>query len=85
MIKVEERLRNMNNKILCIRCGRPAYEHCYSESGRREVGISGICEECFDELFAEDEIDEEEAEELLNEEDEDLLDDDGDDLLNDEV
>lgn len=74
----------MNNKVLCIRCGRPAYEHCYSENGRREVGISGICEECFDELFAEDEIDEE-AEELLNEEDEDLLDDDGDDLLDDEV
>lgn len=44
----------MNNKVLCIRCGRPAYEHCYSERGRREVGICGICEECFDELFAED-------------------------------
>ncbi|BAL84731.1 hypothetical protein SELR_pSRC400800 (plasmid) [Selenomonas ruminantium subsp. lactilytica TAM6421] len=34
----------------CIRCHRPAYEHCYSDAGRREVSISGLCEECFDEI-----------------------------------
>ena len=41
----------------CIYCHRNALEHCYSEAGSREVAISGICEECFDELFAdEDEL-----------------------------
>lgn len=41
----------------CIKCGRPALEHCYSEEGKREVFISGLCEECFDEIcdVAEDE------------------------------
>lgn len=29
--------------------------HCYSNAGVGEVGISGICEFCFDALFAEDE------------------------------
>lgn len=36
---------------LCIECGQPALEKCYSEAGRREVRISGICEICFDNLF----------------------------------
>ena len=40
---------------VCWKCGRPALEHCYSNAGRREVFISGICEECFDKMFAEEE------------------------------
>ena len=48
-----------SNEPICIRCHRPAYEHCYSEMGKREVGISGLCEECFDELFKESEDNEE--------------------------
>ena len=33
---------------LCIQCGEFALENCYSEKGRREYKISGICEKCFD-------------------------------------
>lgn len=36
---------------LCIACGRPALERCYSEAGRREYYISGQCEPCFDSLY----------------------------------
>lgn len=44
---------NLDNqaKGLCVKCGRPALEHCQTEDGRREVAISGVCEECFDALF----------------------------------
>ena len=35
---------------VCIQCGRPALDHCYSEAGRREYLISGLCEECFDRI-----------------------------------
>ena len=38
---------------LCILCGEYAKEKCYSESGLRELEISGMCEVCFDDLFAE--------------------------------
>lgn len=34
----------------CIRCGRPAFDNCYSVQGLKEVLISGLCEECFDEI-----------------------------------
>jgi hypothetical protein len=33
---------------LCIQCHLPALENCYSEAGRKEYGISGLCERCFD-------------------------------------
>lgn len=42
---------------LCISCHRPGLANCYSEAGRREFGISGLCERCFDRMFAEDEED----------------------------
>ena len=35
---------------LCIQCKKPALERCYSEPGRREYKISGLCEVCFDEI-----------------------------------
>jgi hypothetical protein len=38
----------------CIQCNRPALEHCYSEAGKREFRISGLCEECFDGIFKEE-------------------------------
>jgi len=38
----------------CIRCGEPALENCYSEMGRREFNISGLCEKCFDSMFGEE-------------------------------
>lgn len=33
---------------VCAACGKPALERCYSEAGRREFHISGLCEPCFD-------------------------------------
>jgi hypothetical protein len=36
---------------LCIDCGEPALANCYSEAGRMEVKISGLCEKCFDKLY----------------------------------
>ncbi len=43
-----------DDEILCIECKEPALEKCYSEDGRKEVRISGMCEKCFDELLDED-------------------------------
>jgi len=34
----------------CIHCDKPALQNCYSEAGRREYRISGLCEKCFDKL-----------------------------------
>jgi hypothetical protein len=42
----------------CVICGQEAAPKIYSEAGRREYEISGSCERCFDEMFAEDEEDE---------------------------
>lgn len=39
---------------ICINCKQPAFEKCYSDAGIREYSISGICEECFDEMFRRD-------------------------------
>lgn len=36
----------------CIECGEEALSKCYSEDGRREYKISGLCEECFDAITA---------------------------------
>lgn len=47
-------VENMERPI-CVRCHRDALEHCYSDAGRREVYISGLCEECFDMITEEEE------------------------------
>lgn len=36
---------------LCIQCKEPALPKCYSEAGRKEFKISGLCERCFDAMF----------------------------------
>lgn len=36
---------------ICVQCREKALAKCYSDAGRREYWISGLCEECFDELF----------------------------------
>jgi hypothetical protein len=36
------------DKGICIDCGQPALPNCYSEAGREEYMISGLCEKCFD-------------------------------------
>jgi len=35
---------------ICVRCQEPAFPKCYSEAGVEEYNISGLCEECFDEI-----------------------------------
>ncbi len=35
---------------ICISCREEALPKCYSEAGRREYQISGLCELCFDEI-----------------------------------
>jgi len=47
--------RKRRAKGLCIECLEPALAKCYSADGRGEYRISGMCEKCFDEMFAEDE------------------------------
>lgn len=42
-------------KGLCLVCGLPALERCYSDAGRREYQISTMCEKCFDECTMEPE------------------------------
>src|SRR5208282_4692687 len=42
------------SSALCIKCKQPAILRCHSEAGRREFAISGLCEVCFDDMFAED-------------------------------
>ena len=38
---------------LCIQCKEPALPKCYSDAGRREYRISGLCELCFDSICGE--------------------------------
>lgn len=42
-------------KGLCINCHEPALPKCYSEEGRREYAISGMCEKCFDAVCGDEE------------------------------
>lgn len=44
-------------KGICIACKEPALPKCYSEAGRKEYNISGMCERCFDEAFEEHGLD----------------------------
>ena len=37
-------------KGICIQCHEEALPNCYSDAGRREYRISGLCEKCFDEI-----------------------------------
>lgn len=38
------------SKGICIACKLPAKPRIYSDAGRREYQISGLCEVCFDEI-----------------------------------
>lgn len=38
----------------CIQCKEPAIPNCYSEAGKKEFKISGLCEKCFDKLWGEE-------------------------------
>lgn len=45
---------DMGLHIDCICCHQDAVKNCYSVQGLREVCISGFCEKCFDDLFADE-------------------------------
>lgn len=47
-------VRRAQARGLCVNCGEPALPKCYSDAGRREYRISGMCEPCFDKLTQED-------------------------------
>ena len=53
--KIRPFTRNKNGDVICFQCGRIAKDHCHTPAGLREVEISGLCEECYDKLFEEDE------------------------------
>ena len=38
---------------ICVNCLEFALAKCYSDAGRREYGISGLCEPCFDAITME--------------------------------
>lgn len=43
------------SKNICIECKQPnPLSRCHTYLGKKEYYISGMCEECFDKLFAED-------------------------------
>lgn len=55
-------------KGICIKCQKPP--EWYSDSGRREYNISGLCEYCFDEIMKDPEeiqMTQENKEELIEE------------------
>lgn len=37
-------------KGICIQCKEEALSKCYSNAGRKEYYISGLCEKCFDKI-----------------------------------
>lgn len=52
------------NLGICVSCKKPIHDGrardpgaIYSEAGKREYQISGVCETCFDTMFAEEEDD----------------------------
>jgi hypothetical protein len=46
--------RDAKAKGLCFKCKQPALPKCYSDAGRKEYKISGLCEQCFDAMFKDD-------------------------------
>lgn len=52
---VDLKKQGLSRDGLCISCHKPALPRCYSEAGRREYSISGLCEKCFDEACGSDE------------------------------
>lgn len=50
-----ETITQANQAGYCIQCKLPALARCYSDAGRREYYLSGMCEQCFDDLFKEEE------------------------------
>lgn len=62
-MKVEQLKDNLSKEIygiprskaiekgICLQCKEPALAKCYSEAGRKDFFITGLCELCYDALF----------------------------------
>ena len=37
--------------FMCVECQKPVEKHIHTEAGWREYKISGLCEDCFYEIF----------------------------------
>jgi hypothetical protein len=63
-------LTEAHEKGVCIDCKEEAVPKCYSEAGCKEYGISGMCEACYDAMFAREDarVDEDDEEEWADEE-----------------
>lgn len=46
-----ETITDAQTEGICVNCKEPAVPKCYSEAGRREYKISGLCELCFDNIM----------------------------------
>ncbi|KKN66726.1 hypothetical protein LCGC14_0468370 [marine sediment metagenome] len=57
------------DKGVCIQCKEEALPKCYSEAGRKEYKISGLCEPCFDGIT---EIPEETEDEIIAQHDDEV-------------
>ena len=55
MKNLKEQYREKYGDRQCICCKDNAWDNCYSAQGFKEVLISGVCEKCFDKMFAEEE------------------------------
>lgn len=53
MIAFGQTKAEAHKEQVCIKCKQPPT--FYSEAGRKEYGITGLCEPCFDEIFKEEE------------------------------
>lgn len=45
-------IEEAHEENVCIKCGveDPLSTQCYSDAGKKEYKISGLCEKCFDEI-----------------------------------
>jgi hypothetical protein len=50
-----ENTQDLRAEGKCIECEEPALSKCYSDVGKREYGISGLCEVCWDNIIGDDE------------------------------
>lgn len=51
---VEPNLEKAHEKGICVACGIDAQSRCKTDAGRKEYLLSGLCEICFDSIFADD-------------------------------